>query len=230
MSKTATSSRPVLTGIDTSGTYPVHYRFSHAKSGNRHLVVVFANFSAPDDYGWSNGVFDNVRANILWVRDMFDGKNSYYLCKDMDFELERSVVTLISNVMHSLGLTPDQCTMWGGSKGGSAALYFGLKYGFRNIVSVVPMFRVGTSVQKRPAIADFMMGGQVTDAKIQVLDRVIPDLVQAEANPAPTSTSCPHRRTRTTACRWSRSCRSSRTTRTSTSSTATHPSSPTTRR
>ncbi|WP_181011434.1 hypothetical protein [Streptomyces sp. SM10] len=183
MSKTATSSRPVLTGIDTSGAYPVHYRFSHAKSGNRHLVVVFANFSAPDDYGWSNGVFDNVRANILWVRDMFDGKNSYYLCKDMDFELERSVITLISNVMHSLGLTPDQCTMWGGSKGGSAALHFGLKYGFRNIVAIVPMFRIGISVQKRPAIADFMMGGQVTDDRIEILDRVIPDLVRAEANP-----------------------------------------------
>ncbi|WP_411081150.1 hypothetical protein [Streptomyces sp. cmx-18-6] len=183
MSK-AVSGRTTVTGIDASGAYPVHYRFSHAKSGNRHLVVVFANFSAPDDYGWSNGVLDNVRANILWVRDMFDGKNSYYLCKDMDFELERSVITLISNVMNSLGLTPDQCTMWGGSKGGSAALHFGLKYGFRNIVSIVPMFRIGTSVQKRPAIADFMMGGQVTEEKIRVLDSVLPDLVLAGANPS----------------------------------------------
>ncbi|MER7697721.1 MULTISPECIES: hypothetical protein [unclassified Streptomyces] len=183
MSK-AVSSRTTITGIEASGAYPVHYRFSHAKSGNRHLVVVFANFSAPDDYGWSNGVFDNVRANILWVRDMFDGKNSYYLCKDMDFELERSVITLISNVMNSLGLTPDQCTMWGGSKGGSAALFFGLKYGFRNIVSIVPMFRIGTSVQKRPVIADFMMGGHVTEEKIRVLDSVLPDLVRAGANPS----------------------------------------------
>ncbi|MFD4237447.1 hypothetical protein [Streptomyces sp. NPDC058542] len=181
MSK-AVSSRTTITGIEASGAYPVHYRFSHAKSGNRHLVVVFANFSAPDDYGWSNGVFDNVRANILWVRDMFDGKNSYYLCKDMDFELERSVITLISNVMNSLGLTPEQCTLWGGSKGGSAALHFGLKYGFRNIVSIVPMFRIGTSVQKRPAIADFMMGGHVTEEKIRVLDSVLPDLVRSQAN------------------------------------------------
>ncbi|MFJ3597405.1 hypothetical protein ACIPRU_12900 [Streptomyces sp. NPDC090126] len=181
MSK-AVSSRTTVTGIEASGAYPVHYRFSHAKGGNRHLVVVFANFSAPDDYGWSNGVLDNVRANILWVRDMFDGKNSYYLCKDMDFELERSVITLISNVMNSLGLTPGQCTMWGGSKGGSAALYFGLKYGFRNIVSIVPMFRIGTSVQKRPAIADFMMGGHVTEEKIRVLDSVLPELARAGAN------------------------------------------------
>lgn len=169
-------------GIEASGKYPVEYRFAHAKKGNQHLVVVFANFSAPDEYGWSNGVFDNLRSNILWIRDLFDGKNSYYLCKGMDFELERSVITLISNVMNSLGLTPDQCTMWGGSKGGSAALYFGLKYGFRNIVSIVPQFMIGTYLEKHPSVAEFMMG-QVTEANVRVLDNVIPDLVRAGANP-----------------------------------------------
>lgn len=115
MSKAA-SGRPLHTGIDASGTFPVEYRFSHARNGNQHLVVVFANFSVPGDYGWSNGVFNTLRSNILWIRDRFHGKNSYYLCKGMDFGLERSVATLISNVLNSLGLTPDQCTMWGGSK------------------------------------------------------------------------------------------------------------------
>lgn len=180
MSKAASGGAP-LSGIEASGTYPVQYRFTHAKKGNRHLVVVFANFAAPDDYGWSNGVFDNLRSNILWIRDLFDGKNSYYLCRGMDFELERSVVTLISNVMNSLGLTPDQCTMWGGSKGGSAALYFGLKYGFRNIVSIVPQFMIGTYLEKHPGVAEYMMG-QVTETNIRVLDNVIPDLVRAGAN------------------------------------------------
>lgn len=179
MSKAA--GNPPISGIDDSGKYPVHYRFSHAKKGNQHLVVVFANFSAPDDYGWANGVFDSLRSNVLWIRDLFDGENSYYLCKGMDFELERSVITLISNVMNSLGLTPDQCTMWGGSKGGSAALHFGLKYGFRNIVSIVPQFRIGTYLHIQPTVAEFMMG-QVTEENVHVLDNVIPDLVRAGAN------------------------------------------------
>ncbi|WP_202462375.1 hypothetical protein [Streptomyces sp. SID8374] len=169
------------TGIDTSDAYPVQYRFSHAKKGNQHLLVVFANIAAPDDYGWSNGVFDKLRCNVLWIRDRFDGQNSYYLCKGMDFSLERSVVTLIANVMNSLGLTPEQCTLWGGSKGGSAALYFGLRYGFRNIVSLVPQFLIGTYLHKHPAIGEFMMG-QVTEANIRVLDRAIPDLVMSGAN------------------------------------------------
>ncbi|MBA2947667.1 hypothetical protein [Streptomyces himalayensis] len=183
MSKAPSNGRQLLSGIDASGTFPVEYRFAHAKNGNRHLVVVFANFSAPQDYGWSNGVFDNVRANILWIRDRFDGMNSYYLCKEMDFSLERSVATLIFNVMKALELTPDDVTMWGGSKGGSAALYFGLRYGFRNIVSIVPQFLVGTYVNRvHPKVARFMLGEGVPEENVRIMDAILPDLVRSETN------------------------------------------------
>ncbi|MFJ4518278.1 hypothetical protein [Streptomyces sp. NPDC088816] len=183
MSKVPANSRQPLVGIEASGTFPVEYRFAHAKSGNRHLVVVFANFSAPDDYGWSNGVFDNVRANILWIRDRFHGMNSYYLCKEMDFTLEESVAALIFNVMRSLSLTPDDVTLWGGSKGGSAALYFGLRHGFRNIVSIVPQFLIGTYVRKvHPKVAAFMLGEGMPEENVRAVDALLPELVRSETN------------------------------------------------
>ncbi|PKW10694.1 hypothetical protein SAMN05428944_2105 [Streptomyces sp. 1222.5] len=183
MSKSPATGRQLLNGIEASGTFPVEYRFAHAKNGNRHLVVVFANFSAPDDYGWSNGVFDNVRANILWIRDRFQGMNSYYLCQDMDFSLEQSVATLIFNVMKALSLTPDDVTMWGGSKGGSAALYFGLRYGFRNIVSIVPQFLVGTYVATvHPKVAAFMLGEGVPEENVRAVDAILPELVRSGTN------------------------------------------------
>ncbi|MEU0370500.1 hypothetical protein ABZ070_09580 [Streptomyces sp. NPDC006283] len=180
MPKAASKGRELIQGIDTSGAYPVEYRFAHAKGGNRHLVVVFANFAVTDDYGWSNGVLDPVRANILWIRDKFHGMNSYYLCKDMDFGLEQSVAGVITKVMKALDLTPDDVTMWGGSKGGSAALFFGLRYGFRNIVSLVPQFLVGTYVQKvHPKVARFMLGGGVPEQNVRIVDSIIPDLVRS---------------------------------------------------
>ncbi|MFE7210658.1 hypothetical protein ACFU93_11840 [Streptomyces sp. NPDC057611] len=183
MSKAPASGRQLRVGIEASGTFPVEYRFAHAKNGNRHLVVVFANFSAPDDYGWSNGVFDNVRANILWIRDRFQGMNSYYLCREMDFSVEQSVAGLIFNVMKALSLTPDDVTMWGGSKGGSAALYFGLRYGFRNIVSIVPQFLVGTYVRKvHPKVAAFMLGEGAPEANVRAVDAIISDLVRSGNN------------------------------------------------
>lgn len=183
MPSPAKKGRELIQGVDASGTFPVQYRFAHAKGGNRHLVVVFANFAVPEDYGWSNGVFDPVRANILWIKDRFDGHNSYYLCKGMDFSLESSVAALVFNVMEALGLTREDVTMWGGSKGGSAALYFGLRYGFRNIVSLVPQFLVGTYVKKvHPKVATFMLGEGVPEANVRAVDAVIPDLVRSEVN------------------------------------------------
>ncbi|MGW0363839.1 hypothetical protein [Streptomyces sp. NPDC002990] len=182
MSKAAQNARRIFTGVDSSGPVPIEYRFSHAKNGNRHLVVVFANFTAPGEYGWSNGVLDKVRSNILWVRDLFDGANSYYLCKGMDFSLERSVAGLISRVLNALSLSPDECTMFGSSKGGSAALHFGLKYGFRNIVASVPQFLIGTYVREGIPGAARMMMGEVTEENVRILDSVLPDVVRSGAN------------------------------------------------
>jgi hypothetical protein len=183
MSKAPASGRKLFNGIEASGAFPVEYRFSKAKSGNRHLVVVFANFSAPEDYGWSNGVFDNVRANILWIRDRFDGMNAYYLCRNMDFGLADSVQNLISGVMRSLRLNPEQVTLWGGSKGGSAALYFGLRYGYRNIVAIVPQFLIGDALEKRhPKVSAYMLGEGAPAHNARVLDALLPDLVRSQAN------------------------------------------------
>ncbi|MEU9147665.1 hypothetical protein [Streptomyces sp. NPDC048349] len=183
MSKAGQGARRIVTGVDASGPVPVEYRFSHARNGNRHLVVVFANFAAPDDYGMSGGVLDKLRSNILWIRDSFDGENSYYLCKGMDFGIEQSVAGLIARVANALSLTPDQCTVIGSAKGGSAALYFGLKYGFRNIVASVPQFLIGTCVRESmPGAAQLMMG-EATEEKVRFLDSVLPDLVRSRPHP-----------------------------------------------
>ncbi|MCW1097155.1 hypothetical protein OJ963_25145 [Streptomyces sp. RS2] len=184
MADSAKKGRAVLTGIDASGPVPVEYRFAHSKGGNRHLTVVFANLFAPDDYGWATGVLDGLRSNILWIRDSFDGGNTYYLCRGMDFSVEKSVIGLVSRVMEALSLTPDDVTLWGSSKGGSAALYFGLRYGFRNIVASVPQLRMGTFVRDvYPDVGRHMLGEAMPEENVRVLDAVLPDLLASGANP-----------------------------------------------
>jgi hypothetical protein len=183
MPKAASKGREIITGIDTSGAYPVEYRFAHAKKGNRHLTVVFANLAAPDDYGWSTGVLDDLRSNILWIRDRFEGGLSYYLCREMDFAVERSVIGLIDRVMKSLDLTPNDVTLWGSSKGGSAALHFGLRYGFRNIVASAPQFLIGTFVRDvYPKVGRSLLGEGLAEQDVRALDAILPDLLRAGAN------------------------------------------------
>ncbi|MFV0133069.1 hypothetical protein ACLGIH_07490 [Streptomyces sp. HMX87] len=184
MPKAASKGRDIVTGIDTSGAYPVEYRFARARKGNRHLTVVFANLAAPDDYGWSTGVLDDLRSNILWIRDRFRGGVSYYLCREMDFAVERSVIELITRVMRSLDLTPNDVTLWGSSKGGSAALHFGLRYGFRNIVACVPQFLIGTFVRDvYPKVGRSLLGEGLAEENVRVLDAILPELLRAGANP-----------------------------------------------
>ncbi|WP_031095709.1 hypothetical protein [Streptomyces sp. NRRL S-15] len=183
MSDAAPADRQIFTGVEASGKFPIEYRFTHARNGNRRLMVVFANLNAPDEYGWSNGVLDKTRSNILWIRDKFDGVNSYYLCKEMDFSLEESVIGLISRVMHALELTPDDCIMFGSSKGGTAALYYGLKYGFRDIVASVPQFAIGSFVRDHmKPTARFMMGEGVPESNVQIIDSLLPDTVWRSGN------------------------------------------------
>lgn len=183
MATLSSKGRRMHTGTDTSGELPVEYRFYPARNGNRHLVVVFANFCAPEDYGWSNGVLDNLRANVLWIRDRFDGHNSYYLCRDRDRAVERSVAATIDRFVDALGLTRAACTLLGSSKGASAALYFGLAYGFGNIVAAAPQFSIGTYVQQvHPTTARSMMGDDFGDDAVRALDACLPDLVRAKRN------------------------------------------------
>ncbi|RSN64311.1 hypothetical protein DMH12_03595 [Streptomyces sp. WAC 04229] len=182
MPRATSNGRQIITGIDTSGARPVEYRFAHAKKGNRHLTVVFANLAAPDDYGWSTGVLDDLRSNILWIRDRFDGGLTYYLCREMDFSVESSVAGLIARVVRALGLTPDDVTLWGSSKGASAALYYGLRYGFRNIVACVPQLRIGTFVRETyPKVGRSMLGEGLPEENARVLDSILPDLLAAGA-------------------------------------------------
>ncbi|MEK8169372.1 helix-turn-helix domain-containing protein [Streptomyces sp. M19] len=182
MAQPRSGGRRVLTGIESSGTHPVEYRFSHARNGNRHLLVVFANFSAEGGYGWSNGVFDDLRCNILWIRDRFDGESAYYLCKGMDFSVEQSVVTLITRVLNALALTPSSARC-GAAPGRQRRLYFGLRYGFRNVVSLVPQFNIGSYVRDvHPRVARHMLGDGVPEENVRVLDSVLPDVVRSVPN------------------------------------------------
>ncbi|MFB7246616.1 hypothetical protein CW362_04975 [Streptomyces populi] len=184
MSESAAKGRQVIRGIDASGAHPVEYRFAHARGGNRHLTVVFADTHGPDDHGWATGMFDDLRSNILWIRDRFDDGNTYYLCKEGDFGIEESVIGLIQKVVKALGLTPADVTLWGSSKGGSAALHFGLKYGFRNIVASVPQLRIGTFVRDvHPDTGRHMLGETMPEDRVRLLDSVLTDLLVSEVNP-----------------------------------------------
>lgn len=171
--------RSVVTETDTSGAFPVEYKFRPAEGDARHLIVVFSGLGAPNGYHFAGKSLMDLRANILWIRDDFDGNYSYYMCRNMDFGIESAVSGLIERTLARLSLGRNQVSLLGVSKGGSAALYYGLRYGYRNIVTVVPQFLIGSYVYERPVTGRYMLGEMMPQQNIDALDGAIPNMLKA---------------------------------------------------
>ncbi|WP_223511704.1 hypothetical protein [Pseudomonas sp. GL-B-19] len=159
------------------------YKFKARKHDTRHLIVIFSGFGANSEftYDFENSL-QTCPANILWIKDDFGGHCSYYILQDNDFTPEVAVQKLIQNTLNSLGLQKEECTLAGFSKGGSAALYHGLKYNFKNIVSTVPQMNIATYVSNHwEQTAQNMLGVSYTE-KNSKIDDLLPSLLKSDNN------------------------------------------------
>ncbi|MDA3978224.1 accessory Sec system protein Asp2 [Gallibacterium sp. AGMB14963] len=125
----------------------IKYRQKAAKYDFNHLLVVFSGFlhAKPGNYDFANALND-CPCDVLWIADDFQGMYTYYMCINQDFCVEKAVQEFIGVKLDELGLTWKQMTFTGFSKGGSAALYHGLKFGVKNIVITVPQINVGSYI------------------------------------------------------------------------------------
>lgn len=151
--------------------YPIHYRFKAASRDCNHLLVVMSGFNLPDPtaYDFSQALL-YCDSHILWIKDDFDGLPAYYLCNKMSFEIEENVSQLITGVIAFL--KPAKTSILGASKGGSMALYYGIKQNLDHVISVVPQFYIGSYVaQDTPwERVGKMMMGEINEAKIELLN------------------------------------------------------------
>ncbi|ALR78846.1 hypothetical protein AO703_03225 [[Enterobacter] lignolyticus] len=164
-----------VNGID------ITYRIKPRKYDNRHLIVIFSGFGLERlfTYDFSNALND-VPATIVWIKDDFYSCCSYYLCKKLDFSVEYAIEKFINDLLQELNLTKVQCTLAGFSKGGSAALYFGAKYNYKNIVSTVPQFNIGSYIKNDwPEVARHMLG-RVTSKNVLYLDTLLSDIISED--------------------------------------------------
>lgn len=152
----------------------VIYKQKKNKFDFKHLIFVFSGFlnRTPGNYDFGNALND-CPANVIWINDNFSGMYTYYLCMNMDFAVEDAVTEFIYHKINELNLTFDNVTVTGFSKGGAAALYYGLKLPVANIVTTVPQTKIGSYVAKNWVhVAEHMMG-KITPTRIAHLDKLI---------------------------------------------------------
>lgn len=74
---------------------PIHYRFKPASRDCRHLLIVMSGFNIPDATIYDFTMLDHCHSAILWIKDDFAGLPAYYLCNNMNFDIEQGVSLLI---------------------------------------------------------------------------------------------------------------------------------------
>ncbi|MEV7648813.1 accessory Sec system protein Asp2 [Arthrobacter sp. NPDC089319] len=158
----------------------VEYKTREAKQDRRHLIVMFTGLRPRDTYDFDGQSTQENQANWLWIKDKFGPQPAYTLCRDMNFAVEHAVIALIDAELQRLGLSRNECTLVGISKGGFPALYYGIRYNFGNIVACAPQVYVGTHTRRNRPKTFAHMTGDGGDREQEVLDALIPDAVAAD--------------------------------------------------
>ncbi|GAB2561180.1 hypothetical protein [Gracilibacillus alcaliphilus] len=143
------------------------------------LIVVFSGIPRPGikaryNYGKT---LSKVKSNRLFILDDFgfDQRGNYYLGKDKDFNVERAVLSLIDSVKESLSI--NKTIYCGSSKGGWAAIYYGVREPKSKIIAGSLQYLLGnyiTSNERRSYnIMSYVMGKNFDESDIKYLNNLL---------------------------------------------------------
>jgi len=125
--------------------HPIRYYFEEAKKINKDkLIIVFSSFSTSfPKYNYIN-TLKAYDCNKLFILDDYGSKGTYYLGIRGEFNIDSSVISLITHIISKYNILFNNVISIGTSKGGSAAIYYGMKYNFGTIIAGAPQYKIGT--------------------------------------------------------------------------------------
>lgn len=115
------------------GTTKVNYFYMPPVTQSEKLVIIFSGFNGKEGQGKSPTynyvkVFNQIDAHRLFILDSYEGHPCYYLGKNQQIDYELATMSLVYDQMKKLNIRRSNVVTTGSSKGGTAALYFALKY------------------------------------------------------------------------------------------------------
>lgn len=157
----------------------IRYIFEEGILNTDKLLIVFSAFN-----GNKTSQYNYIRAlekydtNKLFILDDYGVGGSYYLGNNN--EVEGSVIALINFFIAKLNLRFSDVVAIGSSKGGSSALYFGLKYSLGAVIAGGFQIKIGDYLSKTtPQTMEYMVG-EINDASILKLNTIHEKLVRKD--------------------------------------------------
>ncbi len=160
----------------------VKYRHKSRKYDFDHIIFVFSGFMNRKIaiYDFENAL-NECPCDIVWIDDHFFGDFAYYLCHNMNFDIECAVQEFIFQKIKELGVDKSKITFTGFSKGGSAALYHAIKCDIDNIVITVPQINIGDYISENwQRVSYHMMGQNYGAVNKRFLNNLIPQLIRKD--------------------------------------------------
>ncbi len=161
--------------------HPVRHLFLEGRRRARRLIVVFSGFHPANEwrYNYVNAL-DETRAHRVYVLDDLGERGCYYLGADKDLLVERSVVRMLDALLAELRLDRSDVVLTGSSKGGTAALYYGVRHGYGSVLAGAPQTRIATYLtQEVPAgSVARLIAGSLSPDDLGWLDEVVFDAVR----------------------------------------------------
>ena len=159
-------------------TFSKEVRYMYIDKGSEDLLIVFSGFTGENRrYNYFTS-FKNIEINQLYILDTWGILGSYYWYEKHDNRPESLVNSLIENIVVNNNIK--RIFTAGTSKGGTAAIYFGILHNAVNVFSGACQYYVGSYLgrpeQKNILIG--MMGADNEELSIKLLDSKMPELLE----------------------------------------------------
>lgn len=157
-------------------------KYLHIKKGSPHLLVIFSGFNPHDkrSYNYIRSL-QNLNCDKLYVLDSWGYKGSYYWYENGSNNPEISVTNLLNDIVKKNGYK--HLYTAGTSKGGTAAIYYGLKLGAQSVYAGACQYYIGTYLSRSEHIAILhTMMGTSNNEKINFLNDKLKTLIKEKEN------------------------------------------------
>lgn len=133
---------------------PVKYLFERSNEESKYLIISFSGLYSTEFQG-GLPVYNHIRtlksikAHKLFILDAYKSQFCYYVGFGGSYDFESSVIALITAIAGKYNISPENIIATGSSKGGTAALYYSLKYKFGKAIIGAPQVYIAQFLDKK---------------------------------------------------------------------------------
>lgn len=181
----------------TDGRYQMGYIVEEKSTdvGDGWLIITFSAIPSPNASIKHQYSFRRVLAGVpchrLFLQDSLYECGCYYLCAGMDFGVADTVFELIESIRERLCVRKEHVITIGSSKGGTCALYFGLRSNYGHVICMGPQTKIATYLDRKgnrssihQRMLDYMIGEEDRAASYKKLDSLLFSMLEKRQNTA----------------------------------------------